>query len=125
MRGYQLQRERTLTVGLPNGQGPAVIPVQLRDMEAGKQRVEAWIGNFGGSNVWIFSGDVSLKEAENIVARGAGELIDCVMALSGSVATSTDLDENTHRLTVFFEGKNEAGQTQSVSLKIEEYFREP
>lgn len=119
-----LVRDRTVTVGLPVGGGPAVIGVALRDMEATKQRLKAWMGNFGGSNVWIFAGDVSLAQAEKIVQSSQGEIIDCVAAVSGNAITDVSLDSNVRRLTVYFEGNNAAGQTQSVSLKIEEYFAE-
>lgn len=96
--------------------------------------LEAWISNFGGSNVYIFEGDKTLAECENTVQRLGVERevkgeeikevirpssgkIDCLMPLTGSGPTIIAVNLDSPRLTIYFEAKNESGQVQTVCIR--------
>jgi hypothetical protein len=109
---------RVEVVGLIQGQGPAVIPFQLISTDLTVMDLEAWMSNFGGSNVYIYEGILSLKQCEQDV-KGGGEL-GCVLVLPESGPVSAPLDDSCRELTVYFEGTNNSGQTQAVCIKTTE-----
>lgn len=109
------------TVAIKNLEGPVAIEVQMPGNGSSKRRLEAWIGNFGGSNVYVFEGQVSLGDCEKEVSQGG--LVDCLVSLTGSGPVNVPFDDDATHLTFFFEAKNEAGQTQSVSMKVLECAR--
>lgn len=111
--------DRTLTVGLPNNTGPASIPIPLNLPDVGKGEVIAWIGNFGGSNVYLFEGYRSLADCQNQLADDTVGTVDCIMALSYAGPTRAPLpDDCRSYVTVFFEAANDSGQTQTVTMRI-------
>lgn len=118
---------RTFTLGLPNNGGPAVEHLAVPHARVSCARaVEGWISNFGGCNVYLFEGELSLAQCQERVEGEQGSpfeslsQIDCLMILSGSGPVSTPMSTDTTKLTVFFEGKNESGQIQGVGLKLVE-----
>lgn len=112
-------RQRIQTVAIPNNAGPAVIGVNLgAPSEVAERTLEAWIGNFGSSNVWIFEGDVTQAQCEAEVTKEG--LVDCLIALTEAGPVKCGLDKDCRKVTVFFEHKNEAGQVQAVCLKVRE-----
>lgn len=127
--------QRLSTYALQNNAGPEVLSHELSNATGQRRiRLEAWISNFGGSNVYLFEGDLTLSECENRVHRvrtiveGAGEetketikntngKIDCLMPLTGSGPLAIDVTLDNPRVTIFFEGKNESGQVQTVCIR--------
>jgi hypothetical protein len=114
-------RTRLTTIGLANNAGPLVKVHEFHDMGAEKD-LEAWIGNFGSSNVYVFEGELSLAQCEARVKVAEVGAIDCILALTEAGPIRGSLEDNARRVTVYFEAKNESGQTQAVCLKIYEYY---
>jgi hypothetical protein len=106
---------RMNTIGLVNGQGPAVFPVQLISTDLSAIDLVAWIGNFGSSNVYVYEGEWNLRECQQDIAENGS--IGCVAALTEAGPITVPLEDGCRVLTVFFEAKNEAGQVQAVCLK--------
>ena len=80
--------------------------------------LESWIGNFGGSNVYIFDGDLRLDECQARILGQRTALVDCLLAVTGSGVCKTCLPDDVSRLTVFFEAVNNSGQNQTVQLRV-------
>jgi len=114
-----IHREDVKTYAIPNNVGPAVIMAALgTPSEVAHREVEAWIGNFGSSNVWLFEGEMTLEQCVAEVSK-EGE-IDCLAALTEAGPITFNLDDDCRKITVFFEHKNEAGQVEAVCLKVRE-----
>lgn len=111
-----MKQERCYTVGVPNNVGPLAIQQRLNlSSERGHRHLEAWIGNFGSSNVYIFSGNLSTTQCAQLLEQG---FIDCLMALSYSGPTRVQVPEDISYVTVYFEAVNSSGQTETVTLKV-------
>ena len=107
---------RVNTLGLVNNAGPAVEVVELISTDMSEIELEAWIGNFGSSNVYIYEGEWSLGECEADVKNANGP-IGCVATLTEAGPIRVPLADGCRVLTVFFEAANTTGQTQAVTLK--------
>jgi hypothetical protein len=119
-----IRREKLYTIGLPNGQGPSITKIQMNLVDSPtKLEIEAWIGNFGSSNVYILEGGMSLAVAQNRVLEDLAPdgQIDCLFALSGSAPVKAEVSQDTRHITVFFETANASGQTETVTVKVIEY----
>lgn len=114
--------DRTYTVGLPDSGGPAAIALNLDLPDAPVPfTIEAWVSNFGSSNIYILDGDVPLLDAANRLPGAPGNSsnnIDCIMAISPSAPTRAGLPIGTNRITIYFEAANTSGQTQSVTVRV-------
>lgn len=111
--------DKTYTVGLPTGSGPAVMPIPLSLPDQGDGQVEAWIGNFGSSNAYVMPGNVPLAQAQSQLSDDTVGMIDCLMALTsaGPVRRGFDITD-IRSLTVFFETQNTSGQTEAVTVRV-------
>lgn len=121
---YGKVREVTYSHGLATGLGPAVqyLKLNLADQSVGE--LEAWISNFGASNVWIFEGQLTLAECQGrITPAAAGGRIDGFV-VTGSGNSRWSLTEDARMVTVFFEAMNGSGQTQGVGILVREYLAE-
>lgn len=109
------EQVRTETVGLPSGQGPAVVPVQLASTDLTDMELLAWIGNFGSSNAYIYPGIWSLSECEYDAKSGG--LLGPICALTSAGPTPRiPIEEGIRNLTVYFEALNNTGQTETVTI---------
>lgn len=108
--------ERVKTHGIANGGGPDAQAFPLR-LPGGKgyYSVTAWISNFGGSNVHLIRDNLSLAQCQELLERG---YVDIIMTVTASGPTSVLLPDDVGTLTVFFEGVNNSGQYQLVTVKV-------
>lgn len=113
------RHEQVYTVGLPTGQGPAVIAKDINLPDFGDFEITAWIGNFGGSNVYLIAGKVSMGDAQNMLTD-ATDRLDVLCCLTGTGPVRVPLPDNFRSVTIFYEGANASGQTQAVTFVISE-----
>jgi uncharacterized metal-binding protein len=113
------KRVRIVHVSMPNGDGNDIIPIELGVSMAGEVQLAAWMSNFGGCNVHILDGEPSQKEAEEII-QSAGVKGDILMTVTGAGESDIPIDLNQQKVSVYFEGVNEAGITQVVAIEIRE-----
>lgn len=109
-------RSRVDNIALPSGSGNDAYPMDLRLNEAGEYILEAWISNFGGANVHILEGQLSLTECEQIV-KSAGKK-DMLMTVTGTGPVFVPYGGDSQKITVYFEGVNESGLTQVVTVEL-------
>lgn len=110
--------ERSYSFGLPNNQGPAAETQNLYLSDERKPRnIEAWLSNFGSSNVHIFSGQLSLAQCQELLGQG---FLDVIMTVTGAGPSCVRLPDDTSTITVMFEALNSSGQTQVVTVRVYE-----
>lgn len=114
--------ERVKTHVLLNGAGPDAqsfdlkLPDGLDAAGAGfTYEIEAWIGNFGSSNVYICRGGLTLVQCQDLLVRG---LTDVLMCVTGWGPSRVRLPDDCPTITVFFEAVNASGQAQAVTVKV-------
>jgi hypothetical protein len=107
---------RTFVVGLQPGQGPAAIPINLPVHDQSVIDVEAWMGAYGSSNVYLYPGFLNLAECEADV-KEKRPFINAAMALSADSVTKAPLEDGIQVLTLFFEAQNTNPQVQAVTIK--------
>ena len=110
-----MRYERCGTYGIVSGGGPAVVYHELRLPDTGKFELEAWISNFGSSNVHIMRDRLSLTEAQN---RLETNFNDMLMTLPSGAIGRCWLPESVNVVTVFFEAANTSGQAQLVTVRV-------
>lgn len=108
--------ERTWTVGLANNSGPDVFDIEL-NLPGGNRTyaIEAWISNFGSSNVHLIRGNVTEAQAADLIERG---LSDVIMTLPSGSPGRCLLPNDTGEITMFFEAANTSGQFQLVTVRV-------
>lgn len=114
-----MRGERVITIALPNEEGPSVFHFQLGISTASKYRLMAWQSKEGSSNVYLLDNSPSLERAQVEIAEAGTKSLPLLTVPASGVA-EVDYDTDTQDMTVFFEGKNESRQTQTVTVKLVE-----
>lgn len=110
--------ERVKTHLLANGGGPDAQAFDLRLGNFDRPcQIEAWIGNFGSSNVHIARGKLTLAQCQGLLETG---ISDFLMTLTASGPTRVLLPDDTREITVFYEAANTSGQFQAVTVRVYE-----
>lgn len=109
--------DRTFNFALANNGGPAVDQASLALPDTDRHRfyLEAWISNFGSSNVHIFEGKLSVAQCQGQMETGFTSLI---MTVSGSTISRVRLPDDVNEITVFFEVVNTSGQFQICTVRV-------
>lgn len=108
------------TRALLNGSGPAVDTFKLKVPNIynfpikKRPRLQAWLSNFGGSNVYILEGALTLDEAQSYIENGK---LDCLLSVTGNGPVEVDFPD-VSVVTVFWEALNASGQTETVTIRV-------
>lgn len=108
--------ERVKTHLLASGAGPAVFASDLQKGNySGPLGLEAWISNFGGSNVHICRSNLTLSQAQDLLESGISDLL---MTVTASGPSRIYLPDDVEIITVLFEAINTSGQYQAVTTRV-------
>lgn len=109
--------ERVFTFSLAPGAGPLTesadlhLPAVEEDLY-----IEAWISNFGGSNVHIIRDEGrTLTDTDSFLTGG---LSDVLLTVTGAGVTKRRLPEDVNGITVLFEAANSSAQYQLVQVRV-------
>lgn len=108
--------DRSWTFGIATTAGPdaQAQTLSLPD-EHGPLYLEAWISNFGSSNVHVFDGDLSIGDCQERMERG---FVDCLLTVTGAGPVRRRLPDDVVQITVFFEAQNTSGQFQLCTVRV-------
>lgn len=111
--------DRTFNSLCGNNAGPLVDVIDLNlpryDLEL---YLEAWISNFGSSNVHLFEGVRSLSDCQYQLGAGSGGATDMLMTVTSAGPSRVRLPDNVSRVTVMFEAENTSGQNQIITVRV-------
>ena len=100
----------------PNNVGPFAVSQNLNLPDGAKFKLQAWISNFGSTNVHIFAGALSLGDCQQRIEQG---FIDMLMTLPSAGPGEIWLpDVSGGNVTIMFEALNNSGQAQVVTMRV-------